>query len=95
MQTRFGHIRGKENTMRTAILKISRMTAPCSVNGVRSALSVIRGVADVEVSLESGQANVRFDPHKVIPEQFKRAVWVMGCEVERVTLGGAEPKESY
>jgi copper chaperone CopZ len=51
-------------------------------------------VINVEVSLESGKANVRFDPHKAISEQFKKAVWVMGSEVERVMLGGAEPTES-
>lgn len=84
---------GGNNAMRTAILEISRMTSQASENGVRSALSVIRGVADVEVSLESGQAIVLFDPHKAIPEQFRKAVWVMGCKVEQVTLEGAEPTE--
>ena len=72
--------------MKTANLEINGMTGRASVNGVRSALSVIRGVAGVEVSLESGQANVCFDPHKAIPEQFKKAVWVMGCEVEKISV---------
>ena len=74
--------------MKTANLEINGMTGRASVNGVRSALSVIRGVAGVEVSLESRQANVCFDPHKAIPEQFKKAVWVMGCEVEKISVQG-------
>ena len=72
--------------MKTANLEINGMTNPASANGVRSALSVIRGVAGVEVSLESGQANVCFDPNKAIPEQFKKAVWVMGCEVGKISV---------
>ena len=72
--------------MITANLEINGMTSPTSANGVRSALSAIRGVAGVEVSLESGQAKVCFDPHKAIPEQFKKAVWIMGCKVEKISV---------
>ena len=72
--------------MKTANMEINGMTSPASAKGVHSALSVIRGVAGVKVSLESGQANVCFDPHKAIPEQFKKAVRVMGCEVEKISV---------
>jgi copper chaperone CopZ len=72
--------------MDTVKLEIKGMNRAASMNGVRSALSVIRGVTEVELSLERGQAIVRYNPDKVVPEQFKKAVWVMGCEVEQIVV---------
>lgn len=55
------------------------------VSSVRSALSLIRGVQTVEISLESGHATVYFDPEKAHPSQFPVAVQAVGFEAQLVT----------
>lgn len=76
--------------MQRAHLKILGMNVDASTRSVESALSVIRGVADVRVSLADHEATVCFDPDKVFPRQFETAVRVVGCEVERIVVDTTE-----
>lgn len=80
--------------MQTAILKINRMTSGAAMRSVRSALSVIRGVAGVKISLEEGETIVSYDPQKVLPRQFQTAVRVVGCEIESLTVEASSPLPS-
>lgn len=47
--------------MKTVELKVSGMSCGHCLNTVRSALAMVQGVADADVSLEAGQATVRAD----------------------------------
>jgi copper chaperone CopZ len=80
----------EESPMQTAHLRIKGMHFDASVRSVRSALSVIRGVADVSVSVAEREATIMYDPHKVVPRQFETAVRVVGCEVERLVVEKSE-----
>lgn len=75
--------------METAIVKITGMIGASCVNKVRSALGAINGVNEVTVSLDRGEAVVRYDPRKARAEQLRTAVRVMGFEVSSITLAGA------
>lgn len=72
--------------MQTARLKIKGMKFDASMRSVRSALSIIRGVSDVCVSISEKEAVIYYDPDKVLPRQFETAVRVVGCEVERIVV---------
>ena len=72
--------------MQTAHLRINGMNFDASIRSVQSALSIIRGVSDVSVSIADKEATIRYDPHKVLPRQFETAVRVVGCEVERLVV---------
>jgi copper chaperone CopZ len=80
----------EESPMETAHLRIKGMHFDASVRSVQSALSIIRGVADVSVSIAEKEATIRYDPHKVLPRQFETAVRVVGCEVERLVVEKSE-----
>jgi copper chaperone CopZ len=73
-------------TMQTAILTIAGMNSPASMRSVRSALSAIDGVEEVQISESLGETTVNYDPRKVLPKQFLIAVSVVGCEVGNLTL---------
>ena len=72
--------------MQTAHLTINGMNFDASKRSVQSALSIIRGVSDVSVSIADKEATIRYDPHKVFLRQFETAVRVVGCEVERLVV---------
>jgi copper chaperone CopZ len=72
--------------MQTAHLRIKGMHFGTSARSVQSALSIIRGVSDVSVSIAGKEATIRYDPHKVLPRQFETAVRVVGYEVERLVV---------
>lgn len=76
--------------MQTAHLMINGMTFDASIRSVQSALSVIRGVFDVRVSIADKEVTIRYDPHKVLPRQFETAVRVVGCEVKSLVVDAAE-----
>jgi copper chaperone CopZ len=76
----------EEGAMQTAHLTINGMHFDASMRSVLSALSIIRGVSDVSVSIAEKEATIRYDPHKVLPRQFETAVRVVGCEVERLVV---------
>lgn len=71
-----------------ACVAIRGMNGRRCESSVRSALSLIRGVKAVEISLEAGQATVYYDPEKAHPSQFPVAVQAVGFEAE---LDVAEP----
>src|SRR6185436_8088743 len=77
--------------MQTAHLTINGMSFDASARSVQSALSVIRGVSDVSVSVTEKEATIRYDPRKVLPRQFETAVRVVGCEVESLVVDTPEP----
>ncbi len=76
--------------MQTVHLTINGMSLDASMRSVQSALSIIRGVSDVSVSIAQKEATIRYDPHKVVPRQFETAVRVVGCEVERLVVDTSE-----
>lgn len=65
-----------------ASLNIGGMNGGRCVSKVRSALSLIRGVQNVEISLESGCATVYYDAEKAHPSQFPVAIQAVGFEAE-------------
>jgi len=84
----------EEGPMQTAHLRIKGMHFDTSARSVQSALSIIRGVSDVSVSIAEREATIRYDPQKVLPKQFETAVRVVGYEVERLdveTTGRSPP----
>jgi copper chaperone CopZ len=83
----------EEGAMQTAHLTINGMHFDASMRSVQSALSIIRGVSDVSVSIADKEATIRYDPHKVLPRQFETAVRVVGCEVERLVV--ETPERSF
>lgn len=76
--------------MQTVHLTINGMNFDASMRSVQSALSIIRGVFDVSVSIAGKEATIRYDPQKVLPRQFETAVRVVGCEVERLVVDTPE-----
>jgi len=67
--------------METVTLKVKGMTCMGCVRSVKNVLEPISGVAQVEVSLEQGQATVRYDAGQADPTQFKSAISGAGFEV--------------
>lgn len=58
----------------TITIKVSGMTCGHCEKSVKSAISELDGVADVNVSLSSGSAQITFDDSKVSESQIKAAV---------------------
>ena len=67
--------------METVTLKVKGMTCMGCARSVKNVLEPIPGVALVEVSLEQGQATVRYDAAKAGPAQFRTAIAGAGFEV--------------
>ncbi len=65
-----------------AVIAIRGMQGKRCVSSARSALSLIRGVEAVEISLESGRATVSYDAEKADPSQFPVAVQAVGFKAE-------------
>ena len=61
-----------------AVLVVEGLDGKRSLSSVRSALSLIRGVEAVDVSLESGCATVSYDPERAHASQFPIAVQAVG-----------------
>lgn len=68
--------------MQTEYLKITGMTCGGCTNSVSLALKSIKGVEDVEVSLPTGEATVRFDERLTTSEQLKSVVIEAGYGVD-------------
>ena len=49
---------------------------------VCSALRFIRGVADVAFDRRTSEVTLRYDPHYARIEQFRVAIWAVGCRVD-------------
>ena len=63
-------------------LKVTGMTCGGCVRSVKSVLESQAGVEAAEVSLETGQARVRFDPSRASAQQLRAAVEDAGYGVE-------------
>ena len=72
--------------MQTELLRVTGMTCGACVNTVKGALEAVNGVSEVEVSLDSGKANVKYDETQTSPSQLASAVTHAGFGVQ-VTPG--------
>jgi copper chaperone len=70
----------EETKMETVSLKVGGMTCQGCVRSVTKVLEGMPGVQQVQVSLEHGQATVRFDPGAVSPARLTQAVNDAGYE---------------
>ena len=73
-----------EQTSVDTVMAIRGMVGQRCVSSVRSALTLIRGVKKVDVSLETGRAAVSFDPSKAELQQLKVAVKAVGFQADVV-----------
>lgn len=60
--------------MEIVTLKVEGMTCQGCVRSVKNVLESVPGVQEVEVSLERGEARVRFDPAAADTGRLRRAV---------------------
>jgi len=56
------------------VIRVEGMSCGGCVRSVTAALKSLPGVADADVSLESAQARVRYDPATVSEQQLREAV---------------------
>ena len=68
--------------MQNESMKISGMTCGSCVLSVQGVLKAVNGVADAQVTLDTGLANVSYDETQTSPEQLKSAVRNAGFGVE-------------
>ena len=66
--------------METTTLQVRGMTCAGCARSVTSALQKVNGVASAEVSLDGGEAKVRFDPTRVSVAQLKAALEIAGYQ---------------
>jgi len=67
-------------------LRVQGVVSESLCASVCSALRFISGVAGVVVDRAASEVTLRYDPHRARIEQFRIAVWAMGCRVERLTF---------
>jgi copper chaperone CopZ len=60
--------------MEATTIKVSGMTCQGCVRSVTRVLQAVPGVETVEVSLEKGEAALRYDPAQAGTAQFRKAV---------------------
>ena len=60
--------------MQTELLNVTGMTCGGCTSTVTQALKEVSGVADVDVSLSSGEVTVQYDERLTSPDQLKSAV---------------------
>jgi copper chaperone len=60
--------------METMTIKVSGMTCQGCVRSVTRVLQAVPGVEAVAVSLEKGEAELRYDPARAGTPQFRKAV---------------------
>jgi copper chaperone CopZ len=63
-----------------AVVKVAGMTCQGCVRSVTRVLSELPGVESVQVSLEKGEAAVRYDPSRADEAGFRKAVADAGFE---------------
>lgn len=68
--------------MQTELLKVTGMACGGCISNVTKALKAINGVGDVNVSLDAGEATVKYDERLTSPEQLKSAVKGAGYGVD-------------
>ncbi|MBA3755538.1 MAG: heavy-metal-associated domain-containing protein [Nitrosomonas sp.] len=67
--------------MQTTTIKIKGMTCMGCVNSVKTVLSNLTGVIQVEASLDPAQATVQYDPAGINVNLLKEAIIDAGFEV--------------
>jgi copper chaperone len=67
--------------METTTIKVSGMTCQGCVRSVTRVLQAVPGVDAVDVSLDKGEAELRFDPARAGAPEFRKAVEDAGFEV--------------
>ena len=70
--------------MQTEILRVTGMTCGGCTGKVTRALKAIAGVDDVDVSLASGEATVRYDERQTSPDRIEAVVKGAGYGVAGV-----------
>ena len=70
--------------MQNESMKISGMTCGSCVLSVQGVLKAVNGVADAQVTLDTGLANVSYDETQTSREQLKSAVRNAGFGVEDI-----------
>lgn len=60
--------------MNTIQLSVTGMTCGGCVNSVQNVLAALPGVQSVDVTLNPGQANVVYDPARIVPAALVQAV---------------------
>ena len=68
--------------METVTFKVNGMTCGGCVNSVRKVFAAMKGVGNVDVSLENAQATVAYDPAQATPADLKNAVRDAGFETD-------------
>jgi copper chaperone CopZ len=68
--------------MQTELLKVTGMSCGGCASKVSKALHAVPGVADIKVSLSSGEVTVQFDEHRASPGELKSAVQGTGFGVD-------------
>jgi copper chaperone len=68
--------------METSVLKIGGMTCGGCSNSVTRVIRSVVGVQDAEVSLETAQAKVTFDPARTTLAQIRGAIEDAGYEAQ-------------
>lgn len=66
--------------METSVLKVGGMTCGGCVRSVTNVLKALPGVANAEVSLETSEAKVTFDPALTDTAAFRKAIEDAGYE---------------
>ncbi len=71
--------------MQTEHLKVTGMTCSGCTSKVEKALKRINGVSDVNVSLDAGEATVKFDDRLTSSEQLKLPIETAGYGVDEAS----------
>jgi copper chaperone len=72
----------KGNHMEQITLDVKGMSCGGCVNSVKRVVGAIDGVGLVDVALDTGKVDIRYDAAKAGPEQFKAAIRDAGYEVD-------------
>jgi copper chaperone len=67
--------------METVIIKVDGMSCQGCVKSVTDVLLALPGVSEAGVSLESGQAQVTYDPARVAIDRLRAAIEDAGFDV--------------
>lgn len=67
--------------MENVVIGIAGMSCQNCVKSLTGVLQALPGVAQVEVSLEDGQATLAYDPDRIGLAQFKDAIESAGFDV--------------
>lgn len=66
--------------METVTMKVTGMTCGGCVNSVKRVVQAVAGVDSVDVSLEKGEAVVRYDVSTASPAQIAQAIEAAGFD---------------